>query len=111
MKTSEIRRRGYRAIYHEYEAYVDFNPSDSMMCLKQLVRYELQDGYWVWEICATYAKSVTPTKYYVVAPSKCLAWEKFLRSMPWLSLVCSVAPLTREGVQIVLNNPTKFIFF
>ena len=111
MKTSEIRRRGYRAIYHEYEAYVDFDPSDSMICLKQLVRYELQYRYWVWEVCATYAKSVTPTKYYVVAPSKVLAREKFLRSMPWLSIVRSIAPLTREGAKIVLNNPTKFIFF
>lgn len=111
MRTEEVKCRGYTKIYNVFEPGVDFDPSDDLQLVKCLARYNLHDGFLVWQVEATYARNMKPSFYYVVSTSKSGALNKFMSETPWLSVIMSIAPLSEEDGATVLNNPAKFILW
>ena len=111
MKTEGVRRRGYTEIYHVFEPGVDFEPSDDLHLVKCLARYNLHDGFLVWQVEATYARNMKPAFYYVVSYSRAAAMSKFLNIAPWLGIIKSVVPLNEADAEVVLSNPAKFILW
>lgn len=109
MKQEGVKRRGYTEIYHVFEPGVDFEPSDDLHLVKCLARYNLHDGFYVWQVEATYARNMKPTFYYVISTSKAVALNKFLSVFPWLSVVMHIEKLSEEDAEKVLSCPAKYI--
>ena len=109
MKTEGVKRRGYTEIYHVFEPGVDFEPSDDLHLVKCLARYNLHDGFLVWQVEATYARNMKPAFYYVISTSKAVALNKFLSIFPWLSVVMHIEKLSEEDAEKVLSCPAKYI--
>lgn len=105
MKISRIQYDGYICVYHEIPCE---NPTNNLIAMKWLNRYELNDGYMLWRIGATYAKSLDPTYYYVVAKDKQTARRKFERKFSWLGYIKSIAPLSDESAEEILTKPAKY---
>ena len=111
MKIERVQRNGYTMVYNISEAGVDFDQTDDLVMLKVLARYELHEGYRVWQVGATYARNIKPPFYYIVSTSKVDAMSKFLSRAPWLSFVNSIVPLNEDDAATVLSNPAKFILW
>lgn len=79
-----VPEQGYNLIYREY----DRNENERL--LKELVRYEPTDGNNLYLVKATYAKSLPPSKYYIVAPNSKDAKNKFKNIYTWLNVITSV---------------------
>lgn len=111
MKFERVKRTGYTMVYSVFEAGIDFDPSDDLHIVKCLSSYELDSGYRVWKIGATYAKHLEPTMYYIAAKTKKEAVTKFLDVAPWLSFVKVVMPVSDETAHEVLTNPARYIMW
>lgn len=97
--TRMVRRDGYTLVYKQIE-----NPDpESYRLVSWLDGYELHDGYFLFEVCATYAKSLDPARYYVVARSNRLAREKFLDMFPWLNCIKSISQADAELAEQILS--------
>ena len=109
MKTEEWNRKGYTMVYNVYEAGIDFEPTDDLVRLKTLVRYNLHSGYRVWQIGASYARSMKPSFYYVISTSKSSAKQKFRQIFSWLDVIYCVEPLLPDAAEEILSAPAKYI--
>ena len=109
MKTEEWNRKGYTMVYNVYEAGIDFEPTDDLVRLKTLIRYNLHSGYRVWQIGASYAQSIKPSFYYVISDSKSGARQKFRRIFSWLDVISCIEPLLPDAAEEVLSCPAKYI--
>lgn len=92
-----IPEQGYNLIYREYDC------NEGVM--KELVRYELTDGNNLYLVKATYAKSLPPNKYYIVAPNSKSAKNKFKSIFSWLNVITSVELVEDELLDFVLTHP------
>lgn len=113
MKTEGVKREGYTMIYNVYEAGVDFEPSDDLVTLKCLAKYNLHKGYRIWRIGATQAdkRHMKCRFYFVVSTSKVDAMNKFLNIVPWPAVVKSVTQLSDGDTKMILAKPAKFILW
>ena len=109
MKTEEWNRKGYTMVYNVYEAGIDFEPTDDLVRLKTLVRYNLHSGYRVWQTGASYAQSIKPSFYYVISTSKSSAKQKFRQIFSWLDVIYCVEPLLPDAAEEILSAPMKYI--
>lgn len=109
MKTEEWSRKGYTMVYNVYEAGIDFEPTDDLVRLKTLMRYNLHDGYRVWQIGASYARSMKPSFYYVISTIKSDALQKFRNIFSWLDVIFCIEPLLPDAAEEVLSSPAKYI--
>ena len=109
MKTEEWSRRGYTMVYNVYEAGIDFEPTDDLVRLKTLMRYNLHDGYRVWQIGASYARSMKPSFYYVISTTKSDALQKFRNIFSWLDVIFCIEPLLPDAAEELLSAPSKYI--
>ncbi len=109
MKTEEWNRKGYTMVYNVYEAGIDFEPTDDLVRLKTLVRYNLNEGYRVFQVGASYARSMKPSFYYVISTSKTSAKQKFRQIFSWLDVISCVEPLLPDAAEEVLSSPAKYI--
>lgn len=105
MKVSKVQCNGYVCVYHEIPCE---NPTDNLISMKWLYRYELNDEYILWRIGATYTKSLDPTYYYVVAKDKKEARKKFERKLSWLGYIKSIVPLCGDSAEEILTKPAKY---
>lgn len=104
-------RAGYTEIYHSFADGEDFiNAENSITLVKCLVRYELHDGYKLWEASAAYAKGVKKTPYYVIATTKINAIKKFKSLLPWIQYAV-MREMGDEELEAILSNPAKHIVF
>ena len=94
------KRVEYQNHTKSYCVYRDFTWLD---------RIELAEGYSVWMVCATYAKQLRGSDYYVIARSSREARRGFLRAFPWLSCIQSVQICLGADERGVLSNPGKHI--
>lgn len=108
MKTEGVKNKGYTTIYTVYEAGVDFEPTDDLVTVKTVTRYNLHDGYRVWRVEAAIKRGMKTQFYHVVSDSSAGAVDKFLNIYPWLSSIRSVKPLNEEDTATVLNNPMRY---
>lgn len=111
MKTEEWNRKGYTMVYNVSEAGIDFEPTDDLVKVSVLARYNLNEGYRVFQVGASYARSMKPCFYYVVAVNPAAAVNKFLTVTPWLSKIRSVKPMNKEETEQILNNPARYILW
>lgn len=109
MKTEEWNRKGYTMVYNVYEAGIDFEPTDDLVRLKTLVRYNLNEGYRVFQVGASYARSIKPSFYYVISATKSDARQKFRKTFSWLDVISCVEPLLPDAAEEVLSSPAKYI--
>lgn len=56
-----------------------------------LQAYELHEGYDLFRVSASYAKTVPACSYYVVEKTKAAATRRFKESFPWLNLIVDVS--------------------
>lgn len=75
-----IQQERYDLVYDTTEAGVIY-----------LKSYELHDGYSLFRVSASYAKTVPACSYYVVERTKAEATRRFKESFPWLNLIVDVA--------------------
>ena len=108
MKTEGVKNKGYTTIYTVYEAGVDFEPTDDLVTVKTVTRYNLHDGYRVWLIEAALKRDMKTQFYHVAEVNSAAAVNKFLTIFPWLSSIRSVKPLNEEDTATVLNNPMRY---
>jgi hypothetical protein len=94
--------QGYNLVYREYNRN-EYSRHGGVM--KELVRYELTDNNKLWLIKATYAKSLLPNKYYIVAPNSKNAKNKFKSIFTWLNVITSVEPVEGDLLEFVLTHP------
>lgn len=109
MKTEEWNRKGYTMVYNVSEAGVDFEPTDDLVKVSVLARYNLNAGYRVFQVGASYAQSIKPSFYYVISTSKSSAKEKFRRIFSWLDVISCIEPLLPDAAEEVLSCPAKYI--
>ena len=64
------------------------------------------EGYILYEIKATYAKSHPPSSYYVLGLSPKDAKRRLLESCPWLFIVC-LRQITGKEADDVLKDPLR----
>lgn len=74
-----------------------------------LSEYKLADANALWKVMATYATSLNPNPYYVIAKSKRAAKKRFITSFPWLNVIHSVVCLNPEEQDAVTHNPAHHI--
>lgn len=70
---------------------------------------KLKDGWSLWKIMATYAKSLASQDHYVMAKSAKEARRRFLRAYPWLSYITAVKACQNEEERKVLSEPDRHI--
>ena len=92
-----IPLQGFNYVYKEYE--VNEGP------MKELARYELVGNNKLYLVQATYAKSLPPNKYYIVAPNLRRAKTKFKNIFSWLNVIHSVEVVEGDDLQWVLTHP------
>lgn len=92
-----IPSQGFNYVYKEYE--VNEGP------MKELARYELVGNNKLYLVQATYAKSLPPNKYYIVAKNLRLAKTKFKNIFSWLNVIHSVEVVEGDDLQWVLTHP------
>lgn len=109
MKTREVKRIGYTAIYNVYEEGIDYEPTDDFALLEMLARYELHDGYNLWQVGASYSRNMKPSFYYVVSATKAGAQQKFRNAFSWLNIILCVEPLLPDAAEEVLSSPARYI--
>lgn len=64
------------------------------------------DGFYLYEIKATYAKSKPATSYYVLGSSAKDAKRRLLQVCPWLYVVC-LRMITGEEADEILSDPLR----
>lgn len=74
---------------------------------KILIEIILHEGYSLWEIGATYAKSLPKTKYYIVAKTAKEAKDKFTATFTWFSFVDKPIKCSPEEEYEILHNPSR----
>ena len=89
--------RGYNLIYREYDCNEGIT--------KELVRYKLTDNNKLWLVKATYAKSLPPSKYYIVAQNSKDAKSKFKSIYTWLNVISSVELVEGDLLEFALTHP------
>ena len=104
MRVSRIKQDGYTCVYFEM---LSAGSESHVLAVQWLDRYELDDGCILWRIGATYAKSLEPAYYYVVARDKQTARKKFEYKFPWLAHIKSIMPLSAESAEEILTKPAK----
>lgn len=92
-----VPEQGYNLIYREYDRNEGIT--------KELVRYELTDGNNLYLVKATYAKSLQPSKYYIVAPNSKVAKNKFKSIYTWLNVITSVELVEDDLLEFALTHP------
>jgi hypothetical protein len=92
-----VPEQGYNLIYREYDCNVGVT--------KELVRYELTNNNKLWLVKATYAKSLPPSKYYIVALNSKDARNKFKNIYTWLNVISSVELVDGDLLEFVLTHP------
>ncbi len=97
-----VPERGYNLIYHEYDCN-ECNCNGGIM--KELIRYELTDNNKLWLVKATYAKSLSLNKYYIVATNSKDAKNKFKSIYTWLNVITSVELVEGDLLEFVLTHP------
>lgn len=75
--------------------------------IEYLEKVELTEGYLLWEIGASYARSLPPTRYYVAARSAREAKQIFKASFSWLDCISFVGLPDADTTEYILNNPKK----
>lgn len=73
-----------------------------------LKTYVIHERYKLFEIQATYAKQLKPTKYYVLAKDKKEAKTYFKNKFTWLYIISSVIECSDDVTNLVINNPLKY---
>lgn len=109
MKTEEWNREGYTMVYDVSEAGIDFEPTDDLVKVRVLARYNLNEGYRVFQIGASYARSIKRRFYYVISTSKSSAKQKFRQIFSWLDVIYCVEPLLPDAAEEILSAPAKYI--
>lgn len=92
-----IAAEGYNSICRKYNRNVGV--------IGELVGYELTNGYNLYLVKATYAKSLTPSKYYIVAPNAKIAKNKFKNIYTWLNIISSVEIVEGDFLEWALSHP------
>lgn len=97
-----VRGKEYNLIYRKYNCETGL--------IKELARYELVGDSKLFLVMATYAKTLSPSKYYIVAPNIKAAKYKFKSNYAWLNVISSVEQVVDTNVlEDILNNPRKYI--
>lgn len=97
-----VRGKEYNLIYRKYNCETGL--------IKELVRYELIEDSKLFLVMATYAKTLSPSKYYIVAPNIKAAKNKFKSTYTWLNVISSVEQVVdSDMLKHILNNPQKYI--
>lgn len=109
MKTREVKRQGYTMVYNVYEEGVDYEPTKDFVLLEMLARYEIHEGYNLYQVGASYARSIKPSFYYVISTSKSSAKQKFRQIFSWLDVIYCVEPLLPDAAEEILSAPAKYI--
>lgn len=87
------------------EIYVKTGNTEGL--IEYLEKIVLTDGYLLWEVGTSYAKSLRPTMYYVSAKSSREAMRIFKKKFSWLDCIASVGLPDSTTAEYVLNNPMK----
>ena len=64
------------------------------------------EGFYLYEIKATYAKSHPPSSYHVLGSSAKDAKKRFLQTLPWLYVVC-LRMITGAEADEILSDPLR----
>ena len=75
---------------------------------KILVRYLPHIGYGLYRVNATYAKSLKPSVYYVIARSRNEARQLFVRRFSWLNVISSIDQVGSDQENHILENPKSY---
>lgn len=89
------------------EVYVKTGNSEGL--IEYLSEVILAPNMFLFEVRASYAKSLSPVSYYVVASSVRDARSIFKRRFPWLDVIDSVGLPCSERADEVLKSPGRFI--
>lgn len=71
-----------------------------------VVRCVPKDGVYLFEINATYAKSIPPSTYYELGKTKKEAKHRFQRAMTWMTIT-SIRMVPPDEAESILTNPMK----
>ena len=71
---------------------------------KYLNEYILKSGYSLFEVSASYAKSLKPSAYYVIAKNKREAKQIFIKRFDWLDTISYVKELANDTHEWILKN-------
>lgn len=89
------------------DVYVKTGNSENL--IEYLEKVELAEGYLLWEIGASYARSLPPTKYYVAARSAREAKKIFKSFFNWLDCISFVGLPDADTTEYILGNPKKAV--
>jgi hypothetical protein len=97
-KIKIIKKQGYDEIYRVGKDW------------SMLAEYKLHDEYKLYQVAATYAKTLKPSIYYVIAKNKRNARKKFLLRFSWLNIILIVLLVDNDAKQKILTDVRKIIF-
>jgi hypothetical protein len=89
------------------KVYRDYVHEDRKV--SELDHMELKDGYSIYRVAATYAKSLPASDYYVVAKDDKQARKIFTSRFSWLDYIKSIDKVEEDVCFYILNNPSQYI--
>lgn len=95
-----VKGKEYNLIYRKYNRETGL--------IQELARYELVGENKLFLVMATYAKTLNPSKYYIVAPNAKIAKNKFKSIYTWLNVISSVGQVCDDELENILNNAQKY---
>lgn len=98
-----IKSKKLDYIYERWDSEIKEYPN------MKLIAYVIHDGYKIFEIRASYAKHLKPTKYYVLAKNIKEAKQIFKLRYTWLDIISSVTECSEEITNLIINNPMKYV--
>ena len=93
-----VKKKRYDLIYCNDSDAPDGCP------ISYLKSYVPHDGYYLFAVCATYAKSLKPNPYYVIARTEREAKQIFQKYYDWLDVISEVRKCGEEETEAYTTN-------